>query len=92
MLISNILNKHLLSYSKGAALPFHDKIVDIPFSTTGTKTMEPDFILGIDVHPEAILGITVERTEGLVPVLVRKLERYAKQVLNKIDNLIDVGY
>jgi len=52
--------------------------------------VEPDLIITIDIHPETILSVEVERTMGTISVIPGAFEIDAEETLRKIDSGIDI--
>ena len=48
--------------------------------------MELDLIITIDIHPETILSIQVERAIGTISVVPGALENDASETLYKVDS------
>ena len=71
---AQIIRPDLLSLPEGTFFPQHDDIVYVPIPLALAETMKPDHIVSIDIEPETVLGIRMERAEGTVPVLTGRLE------------------
>jgi hypothetical protein len=52
--------------------------------------VELDLVFTIDIHPETILSVEVERTIGAIPVVPGAFEIDAQETLRKVDGGIDV--
>jgi len=80
----------LLCLLEPTFVPDPNEIVNIPIHLTLAMAVELDFILTIDIHPETILSIQVERAIGTISVFPGALENDASETLNKVDSGINV--
>jgi len=84
------ISECLLCLAETAFVPDHDDIVNVQIHITLAKAVELDLIITIDIHPETILPIEVERTMGAVSFAPGMLEIDAQETLRKVDSSIDV--
>ena len=87
---AQIIRPDLLSLTEGTLFPQHDYVVNVPVPLALAETMKPDHIISIDIQPEAVLGIRMERTEGTVPSITRSFETNAQMGLCVVDDRIEV--
>jgi hypothetical protein len=80
----------LLRLPETAFVPDHDDIVNVPIHLTLAKAVELNLVFTIDIHPETILSIKMERTIGAVSVVPGAFEVDAQETLRKVDGGIDV--
>ncbi|MDB4304072.1 hypothetical protein N9934_04715 [Desulfosarcina sp.] len=87
---AQIIHPDLLSLPEGTLFPQHDDIVYVPIPLTLAKTVKPDHIVSINIQPEAVLGVRMERAIGTVPAITSSFETNAQMGLGVIDNRIEI--
>jgi hypothetical protein len=80
-----------LSLVERALFPKLDYVIDIPITLTRTETVKANHIVSVNVHPEAVLGVGVERAMAPVPVFAGRREVAVQTGFDVIQDRVEVG-